>query len=143
MRESIGSTFLYNIIILFIIVTFAFLSGTLAYMKSFKANSRIINAIEKYEGYNSEAVAEIDNALSTLGYTQEKAGCPLKNGIEAVEQVGEYYQYCIYHFSPENSDLVNKDYYGVVTYMRFNFPVVGEFKIPLYAKTEKVYRFKS
>ncbi len=109
-------------------------------MKAFKANSRIINAIEKYEGYNYESANEISNTLLTLGYTTGKTDCPLKTNGEIVEQVGEQsYQFCIYKFS--SVDSANKDYYGVVTYMRFNFPVVGEFKIPLYAKTEKVYKF--
>ena len=144
MRESFGSAFLYNIIILFIIVTFAFLSGTLSYMKAFKANSRIVNAIEKYEGYNDLADIEIDNVLTTLGYRADSANCSLKDGVESMEQIGDkIFQYCIYHFSPENSDLINKDYYGVTTYMYFDFPVIGNFTIPLYTKTEKVYRFSA
>lgn len=144
MRESLGSVFLYNIIILFIIVTFAFLSGTLAYMKAFKANSRIVNAIEKYEGYNYLASDEIEGVLQTLGYRMETPNCGARDGIEPMEQIGdkEYY-FCVYHYSPDITGSDSKDYYGVVTYMYFDFPVVGNVKIPLYAKTEKVYRFNT
>lgn len=145
MRESIGSVFLYNIIILFIIVTFAFLSGTLAYVKAFKANSRIVNAIEKYEGYNDLANEEINRILSNLGYIRETPRCnPTRGTGELMEQLGNTpFAYCIYHFSPNNTDMQNKDIYGVVTYMYFDFPIVGRAKIPLYAKTEKVYRFSA
>lgn len=144
MRESLGSVFLYNIIILFIIVTFAFLSGTLAYVKAFKANSRIVNAIEKYEGYNELSINEINSVLNTLGYKKEVPNCSPNRGTgELMDQTGNHYLYCIYHFSPNNSDMQNKDIYGVVTYMYFDFPVVGRVRIPLYAKTEKVYRFGS
>ncbi len=145
MRESIGSVFLYNIIILFIIVTFAFLAGTLSYMKAFKTNSRIIYAVEKWEGYNTKAVIEINNVLNSLGYKTGDASCSMtKDGGELMEQESEVqYTYCIYHFSPENSDLVDKDYYGVLTYMYVNLPIIGEIRIPIYTKTEKVYRFES
>ncbi|MDD3187156.1 MAG: hypothetical protein PHD02_01630 [Bacilli bacterium] len=143
MRESIGSTFLYNIIILFIIVTFAFLSGILSYMKAFKANSRIVNAIEKYEGYNDSSVVEINNVLNSLGYKNGLANCPTRSG-DVLEQIGtSNFQYCIYHYGPDNTDLTNKDYYGVLTYMYFDLPVVGTVKIPVYSKTEIIYRFNT
>ena len=143
MRESLGSIFLYNIIILFIIVTFAFLSGTLAYVKAFKASSRIINAIEKYEGYNDLSSTEINNVLNTGGYKRETPNCKANRGTgELMEQLGETtYLYCIYHYSPNNTDLQNKDIYGVVTYMYFDFPIVGRVRIPLYAKTNAIYKF--
>lgn len=144
MRESIGSVFLYNIIILFIIITFAFLSGTLAYVKAFKANSRIVNAIEKYEGYNVLASDEIVGVLNTLGYIAEEPNCNNRDGIPASEQLGDKrFLFCIYHYSPDITGSDSKDYYGVVTYMYFDFPVIGEIRIPLYAKTEKVYRFNT
>ena len=143
MRESISSTFLYNIIILFIIVTFAFLAGTLSYMKAFKSNSRVVKSIEKWEGYNYKSSEEIAGVLGTIGYKKDEINCPgMKDTGELVEQLSEEkYAYCIYHFSPENSGLVDKDYYGVLTYMFINVPVVGEVKIPIYTKTEKIYRF--
>lgn len=143
MRESISSTFLYNIIILFIIVTFAFLAGTLSYMKAFKSNSNLVNSIEKWEGYNTKSAEEIAGVLTTIGYKKEEINCATtKNSGELMEQSGEdKYAYCIYHFSPENSGLVDEDYYGVLTYMFVNVPIVGEIKIPIYTKTKKIYRF--
>lgn len=144
MRESIGSVFLYNIIILFIIITFAFLSGTLAYVKAFKANSRIVNAIEKYEGYNILASNEIVGVLQTIGYSTETPNCRIRDEIVPMEQLDDKkYYFCIYRYSPDITGSDSKDYYGVVTYMYFDFPVVGNVKIPLYAKTEKVYRFNT
>ena len=47
MSTSIGHTFLYNLIILFIIIIFAFLSGTLSYYKAFKVNNRIVYIIPR------------------------------------------------------------------------------------------------
>jgi len=144
MKESFGSVFLYNVIILFIIITFSFLAGTLSYMKAFKVNSRIINAIEKYEGYNMASAVEIESILSTLGYKQESPTCGVRNNAEAMPQIGvNTYLYCVYHHDYDSDPtLKQKDYYGVVTYMYFDFPIVGNVRIPLYSKTEKIYRFK-
>ena len=138
MRESFGSVFLYNIIIIFILITFAFLSGTLSYTKAFKANSRIIHALEKFEGYNELSNAEINNVLGNLGYQRGSISCPKQEGQVAISKMDNKFRYCIYKF--ENG---NKDYYGVLTYLFFEFPIVGNFKVPLYTKTEKIYRFNS
>ena len=58
MRESIGSISLYNFIIIYIIIVFGFLAGMVSYNKAFKINSRIIGAIEKYEGWKKEEAEE-------------------------------------------------------------------------------------
>lgn len=50
MKQSISYTFILNLVITFIFVCFAIVFGTLSYFKAFKANTIIINALEKYEG---------------------------------------------------------------------------------------------
>lgn len=77
MRESIGTSFMLNFIILFIFLVFAFLAGTFSYYKAYRINNYIVNAIEKYEGYNEYSRAEIAKGLSALGYDiTTKIGCP-------------------------------------------------------------------
>lgn len=68
MRESIGTSFMLNFIVLFIFLVFAFLAGTLSYYKAYRVNNYIVNAIEKFEGYNDYSKAEIEKGLSALGY---------------------------------------------------------------------------
>ena len=51
MKESIGSTFLYNIIFIFIIIVFGLIAATLNYYKGFKINTRILQSIQKNSGY--------------------------------------------------------------------------------------------
>lgn len=138
MRESFGSVYLYNIIILFIIITFAFLSGTLSYTKAFKANSQIVTALEKFEGYNTLSNTEINNRLGTIGYQRGSITCPTKEGATAISKIDNNFRYCLYKFTSGQ-----KDYYGVLTYLYFNFPIVGDFGVPLYTRTEKIYRFNS
>ena len=64
MKQSISTSFMLNIVIIFIILVFAFLAGTLSYTKAFRVNSKIVNELEKYEGYNDLSKREIDRILN-------------------------------------------------------------------------------
>lgn len=68
MKESISYSFLLNIIILFIFVCAAIITGIFSYYRAFRANTIITNAIEKYEGYNCLSAREAQQKLSTISY---------------------------------------------------------------------------
>ena len=139
MKEAIGSIPLYNFIIIFIVITFGFLSATLSYMKAFKVNSNIAKQLERYEGYNNNSKTEINNILSTIGY--RKAGtvtCPKKSGITGVN-LNTDYPICIYESKPNEN---NYFHYGILTYIYVDIPLLGgTFKIPVYSESEKIYKF--
>ncbi|HHW69458.1 MAG TPA: hypothetical protein GX747_03890 [Tenericutes bacterium] len=140
MRESIGGAFTLNFIAIFIILVFALLAGTLSYTKAFRVNSKIANAIEKYEGYNLLAKEEIDSVLTNYGYLSGKGkSCSTKkSGGTLVTLPDQNYEYCIYY-----NDEGGRYYsYGVVTYMIIELPVIsGAIKIPIFSKTNRIYRF--
>lgn len=148
MRESIGSIALYNIIIIFIVITFAILAGTMSYSKAFKANNRIINAIEKYEGYNTLSATWIDNFLSSIGYQVEPGTkCPVRQGVKPMEKVtgtqNANYRFCVY-VQDEETKSYNGHYvtYGVVTYIYFDVPILGQMlRIPVYGRSNRVFCF--
>ena len=122
MRESIGSIALYNIIIVFIVVTFAVLAGTMSYSKAFKVNNRIINAIEKYEGYNDLSKDLIDRELISIGYESQNPNriysCSRRNGYAAMENLNKSYNLCIYEMPLETSEWDGRYFeYGVVSYL--------------------------
>lgn len=140
MRESFGSAFMYNLIIIFLLVVFAFIMGTVSYYKAFKVNAIIINAIEKYEGYNSLAVTEIDRLLNTIGYRSETDfTCPTRDGVKPLPILkGTYHKYCVYQYNAGD----NYRQYGVVTYMNIELPIIGEFlRVPVFSKTMRLYNF--
>lgn len=143
MKEAIGSIPIYNFIIIFILITFGFLSATLSYMKAFKVNSRIAIAIEKHEGYNVLAKQEINNALWNLGYLAGTAeNCPNKKG--ATKLATSDYQYCIYRYpAGEKTDRNGYFYYGIISYIYVDLPIVGRFTIPVYHESERIYKFSS
>lgn len=138
MKQSIGTTFMLNFIIVFIVVTFAFLSATLSYMKAFKVNTRIANAIEKFEGYNHLSIAEIEEKLDIIGYHKEtNRNCPVKNGVTASVYNGDF-DYCVYDYGIDKN---NYHKFGVITYLRINMPIIGNFKLKVYSETEKMYYY--
>lgn len=141
MNGPIGHTFLYNLVIFFIIVIFAFVSGTLSYYKAFKVNNKIIYAIEKYEGYNQLSKQEIDRILGNLGYSLSDANCKDQyKKMYRINSLGENYNYCVYI---ENERPAKNTYfsYGVLTYMKLDLPIINILNIPVFTRTNKIYKF--
>lgn len=141
MRESIGSVFLYNMIIVFIVIIFAFLAITFSYTRAYKVNNRIATIIEKYEGYNDEARQEIEKTLKSIGYMTKKSGEECKSrddgNIVIAKDDSDYY-YCVYYIEEDERYYD----YGITTYMSYDLPFLNIFiKIPIYTKTNRNYLF--
>lgn len=143
MKESISYTFLLNIIITFIVISFFVIMCIMSYTKAFRVNSKIVNAIEISEGYNVVAKPEIDRTITNYGYQKLNVTCPPKEGKSAIDYNGNVLVdgqtdngVCVYKF--ENGD---KYSYGVVTYMTFDIPLINYFmKIPVYTRTMSLYK---
>lgn len=145
MKQSIGLTYTLNFVILFIVITFAFLFGIMSYYKAFKVNSRIANAIENHEGYNSLSIVEINNVLESLGYLKGSANCSIRKGVNPIAGTSgdsiSNYSICLYE-----QPITNDNYfrYGIVTYISIDIPIIGQtLKIPVYTETEKIYEFSA
>lgn len=134
MKQGIGFTVTINIIAIFIVVTFAFLVTTLNYYKAYKINNAISDSVEKYEGYNSLSINEINTKLNTLGYIKYNKECPTKYGRNLSTTSG----YCIY----ENGIVKGKFNYTVITYLNMNIPIINQVvDLPVKTTTESMYYF--
>lgn len=153
MREGIGSSVLYNLMIIFIFIVFTLLFSALTYYKAFRVNNMILYSIDKFEGYNSGAVNEINQNLSALGYTynNDNSTCPDRNGAYLVEGTTDPYYYCVYYYPNDtggyDTGMHNDDdeplyyNYSVVTYIYVDLPFINKFKIPVHTKGERIYNF--
>ncbi|MBR3210253.1 MAG: hypothetical protein IKF82_08355 [Bacilli bacterium] len=153
MRESIGSAFLYNIIIVFIIIVAFLLTSTLNYYRSYKINNLILKEIEASNGYNIISFAKIEDILLGMGYTSEGGtvnlvkDCPVRSGsLSALKSPSNTkYFYCIYKYEKEEgaADKEGENYYayGVTTFIYIDLPIAGQFKIPVYTKGKRIYKF--
>ena len=68
MREAIGGTWIFSIVIVFIVLFTSFLALSVNYSKAFKVKNGIVNIIEKREGISDATVDEISDYLNNVGY---------------------------------------------------------------------------
>ena len=143
MRQAIGSTWIFQLVIIFILIFVSFLILTLTYSKSYKTKNELLNIIEKHEGVNEESVAIINNYLNQTGYRYMHS-CPHSTAdvgwmgsdnlegdtLERVNGNKKYY-YCIRKHSnskKKGSNAANKNltmYYEVMIFFKFNLPVIN------------------
>lgn len=170
MKESISYSFLLNIIILFIFVCASIIAGVFSYYKAFRANTIIINEIEKYEGYNCNSMSKIASKLKTISYNLP-FDVKCKDGEDncATDEFNNYkvYFYYVDHFddssgyttyvddesfdssiircdSDNNCEMLYTYQYGVYTYMYTDLPLVsGLLRIPVFSKTAQLYDFRN
>ena len=138
MKQSISSSVTINIIVVFIVVTFAFLVASLNYYKAYKVNNAIADSIEKFEGYNDLAIREIELKLQSLGYVNGKKSCPDKGPQENTNL--ENFSYCIYKEAMDEKTGMFK--YRIVTFLNFNIPIINRtLNLPVRTYTEGIYDF--
>ena len=146
MRESMGLTYTLNFVILFIVITFAFLFGIMSYYKAFKVNSQIANAIENHEGYNALSKGEIDRILTSIGYAKGSVQCKSRthDGQDYTSVSTNNYAICIYDYDEIGDDANGYFSYGIVTYIHLDIPIIGKtLKLPVYTETEKIFKFNT
>ncbi len=132
MREVSGTTWTFQLIILFILIFACFLTLVLNYNKAYSVKNELLTIIEKYEGVNEESLDIMNNYLRSTGY-KTKGKCSSENEHDTIFGVltldgqyekansSNYYYYCF-----QENDSNNLVYYNVTVFYRFNLPVLGE-----------------
>ena len=140
MKQSVGYSVTLNIVIVFIVIIFTFLSATLIYYKSNKVSNIITETIEKYEGYNEYSRAEISQRLTALGYNKNKLrNCGTIDGCE-LQYHGDD-GYCVN--TCDDTERPCYYYYRIKTNMLVNVPIVNDFlELPIYANTVSLFDFE-
>lgn len=157
MKESIGYTVTLNIVIIFIVVVFTFLSTALIYFKSNKISNIITETIEKYGGYNVSAQNEIQLKLSSWGYNKNRVSC-----YNYYNRIGEQEQkkcsgslttgndgYCVFLCREKIVDEIDEEqeewyyYYKISTNMMVNIPIINDIlNFPIFSNTNRLYDFE-
>ena len=168
MKEGISYSFLLNIIILFIFVCAAIVMGVFSYYRAFRANTIIVNTIEKYEGYNCYSQEEIARKLSTISYSLPyNVACadrygkhctpdPDKNYVVVaynLDNDGFYDDYSnwnehdnnMFSYIEKDSNTYSTRYqYGVYTYMYVDLPVISKLiRLSYFSKTKEMTEFRN
>jgi hypothetical protein len=138
MREAIGGTWIFSIVIVFIVLFSSYLAISVNYSKAFKVKNSIVSIIEQKEGLSTEAQEEIKSYLSGIGYVVYGSCSEDEKGYESnVASTG--YMYCISKSTSEGSSL-QKTYYKVKVFFRLDLPIFGNlFTFPVTGETKAVY----
>lgn len=152
MRSAVGNSLLLNLVIVFVGIVILFFVGIISYSKAYRVKNRIVEIIEKYEDYpgtnigsGPEVSTEINESLKKMGYSVVRStNCNdqrVRNHI--INITGntyknlntENYNYCVYEIGNKLSR--GGKYYIVVTFVHFDFPVIGNLiNIPVYGETK-------
>ena len=123
MREATGNALLTMMITSIVAIIMIFFVGSISYSKSYRIKNYIIDEIEENKGWDDSLQDKIDSHMKDVGYNvrKDEYKCNRVKNIPStckLENVQSSYDYCIYSCN-------EKSYYKVVTFMKFEFPVVG------------------
>lgn len=141
MRQTIGATWVFQLVLIFTLIFAAYIALTINYSKSFKVKNEVLSIVEKSQGFTDDGIKLVNNYLSSSGYkTQGK--CKLSNeaityGVTTLDfnasansaekaQAGKNYYYCFTKISNYHSYYKTRAYYRVQLFFRFDLPVLGD-----------------
>ena len=142
MREAIGGTWLFGLVLTFIVFFASFLAVSINYSKAFNVKNNIVDLIGKYEGNNCNSRKKIGEYLRDVGYLvigdcgndytpYDLEGNPIFGSKKGY--------YCLKSEDIDNT-LVNKRYYRIMVFFKLDLPMVGDlttFRIK--GETESIY----
>ena len=119
MKEAIGGTLTFQIIMIFIVIFIGIMSVGMNFATTFRAKNQMVHILEQYETYD-KAKDHIKEYLTKVKYYTGGSN-PLKSN--ASDCLNGTTNYCIREAVAENGGY----YYVVTTYVVFDFPIIGRF----------------
>lgn len=114
MRESIGGTLLFWIVLIFLAIFITFMASVIKYAFTYKMKNSIINYIERYEGLVDKE--EIEKKLSEVGYPKSNAYMVCKLSTSSNNDTKKVYWYV----------RLNASFQMPIINSTFNIPIQGE-----------------
>lgn len=134
MREAIGGTWLFQIVIIFVLLFTGFMCLTINHSKAFNVKNTIIKAIEREEGADLNNPSQDPAILKIVAYLREASyrttgNCP--NGYIGYNRDGlidsRNSAFCIQKTVAKSSnDLPDMSYYRVVVFYQLDLPIFNE-----------------
>lgn len=139
MKEAIGGTWIFGLVIFFIAFFTAFISISLNYSKCYKLKDEIIATIQRNNGVSDATLREINRYMGSIGY-RSTGNCLSKTKAEAClsgfnyatnsdtivpTSNLEHANYCIAkRKSPPSPDGFDTAYYYVKVFFKFDLPLI-------------------
>ncbi|MDD4187629.1 MAG: hypothetical protein PHX04_02560 [Bacilli bacterium] len=141
MREAIGGTWIFGIVVTFIVLFSSYLAISVNYSKAFHVKNEVVNIIEKYEGYNEASKEAIEKHMNSYGYSVRGSCSSGFNRGQGQDGSNGKYKYCIKcSTTKDSSNKLNKTYYTVTVFFRLDLPVIGDiFTFPVSGETKSIH----
>lgn len=137
MKEAIGSSFVFTLVITFTGILIVMYVSSIAYTKGFKVRNKIIDIIDRNGGYTTTAKDDIEKDLSSIGYKIVQSTCSTRTkGNKSYSSIAQSdYNYCVYEYEEEKGK-----YYGVTVFLSIDIPLLGNsVSIPIYGESKLIY----
>ncbi len=128
MRDAFGSTFMFRLIIIFIVFYVTFATIAVSYAKTFRLKNEVVNIIEQYQLYpsdysndngflNTSAIKKVDEYLKSSNYNHYN---DVRNSCSGNSKKLTRQGACVEAIKYDR----DKYYYRVTLYMVIDFPVL-------------------
>ena len=130
MKESIGTSYLFQIVVVFILLFTGYLCLSINYSRSYAVKNNIVNNIQREKGFNDITRTKISKYLSKVGF-KSIGKCP--DDYVAYSYTGERQGdgargvYCVREVvsQPQANDLPKRSYYRVIVFYKLDLPIFG------------------
>lgn len=134
MREAIGGTWLFQIVIFFVLLFTGYMCLTINHSKAFNVKNTIIKSIEREEGIdltNPEGDPTVEKIVAYLHEASYRTTGPCPDGYTGLNRDGQLDSrnsaFCIKKTITQSSgDLPDMSYYSVVVFYQLDLPIFNE-----------------
>lgn len=135
MRESIGTAWIYGLVLTFILLFSGFLTLIINYSAVFTYKNDVIDILEKYEGYTTTSRGIIDAYLLNSGYKTTGTCSSEYYGVTSLDgSSGDLGASKAYYCIKENNGKVD-----IILFYKFNLPIIGDLmKFNIDGQTNKI-----
>lgn len=125
MREAIAGTWLFNIVVLFVMLFTGYLCLAINYSRAFNVKNEIVDIIERENGYTDKAAEDIAAYLTNVGYRTTgkcEEGMTGNNSSKDFGVGQNIYCYKAINASGEE-DYADSVYYQVEVFFQIDLPI--------------------
>lgn len=127
MREATGTTFSFQVMILFLLIFSAFLIIVINYSRAYMVKNDMLSVIEKYEGVYDESRDIMNNYILSKGY-KGNGKCP-EGWYGVYDLENDYYEESVrnkkYYYCYKEKDENEKYYTEIKVFFKFDLPIIG------------------
>lgn len=147
MKEAIGGLGITQIVIIFLLLFAAYISVSVNMSKAQKVKDEVISIIQKNNGLNSSAKAQITSYMSSIGYRSTgscdngwSGGGGTVGNLNGNGNLYCYKEVGLDAYSSEDAQFPRSAYYEVKVFFALDIPVLNNvFKFNLTGSTRRLY----